>query len=183
MTGWLGLWGMVPMAAFAYESAFEPTRVGMIEIKTLPAATALVASGQGRYFERSDGLFMKLFRYIDANDVKMTVPVQAEIEPGAMWFYVGSKDAGKDLQDTGGVRVVEIPERVVASIGARGGYSEKNFTEARNKLDAWIGTQESYATAGDAYAIYWNGPYVPGFMKRFEVHVPVREVSTADPAE
>lgn len=153
LCGVVVLLGIVPMAAFSYESAFEPTPVGTIEVKALPAAKALVSAGQGRYFDRSDGLFMKLFGYIDANDVKMTVPVQAEIEPGEMWFYVGAKDAGKALKDTGDIRVIDIPERTVASIGARGGYSEKNFNEARTKLEAWLTAQESYAAVGEAYAI------------------------------
>ena len=28
--------------------------------------------------------------------------------------------------------------------------------------------------AGEPYGVYWNAPYVPFFLKRFEVHVPVR---------
>jgi hypothetical protein len=28
----------------------------------------------------------------------------------------------------------------------------------------------------DPYAVFWNGPYVPPFMKRFEIHVPVERL-------
>jgi DNA gyrase inhibitor GyrI len=174
---WIVMLGVVPMAAFSYESAFEATPVGSTEVKTLPAAKVLVSQGQGSYFDRSNGLFMKLFRYIDSHDVKMTVPVQAEIEPGAMWFYVGSKDAEKKLEDAGDVHVMDIPERLVASIGGRGAYSERNYRKALGTLEAWVKTQEKYEATGNPYAIYWSGPYVPAFMKRYEVHIPVREAN------
>jgi len=33
---------------------------------------------------------------------------------------------------------------------------------------------------GDARGIFWNGPFMPGFFKRFEVHLPVVERSVTD---
>ncbi len=30
--------------------------------------------------------------------------------------------------------------------------------------------------AGEPFAVYWDGPFKPWFMKRAEVHVPVRRV-------
>jgi len=38
----------------------------------------------------------------------------------------------------------------------------------------WLAAQPTVEAAGEPYAVYWNAPYVPPFMKRFEVHVPVR---------
>jgi hypothetical protein len=37
--------------------------------------------------------------------------------------------------------------------------------------------------AGEAYAIYWNSPFVPGFLKRYEVHVPVEPAAGEDSVE
>jgi DNA gyrase inhibitor GyrI len=75
--------------------------------------------------------------------------------------------------NTGAVEVVRIPERRVASRGARGGYSQENFVRTRDELLAWIATQPGLEIAGEPYAVYWHGPITPWFAKRSEVHVPV----------
>jgi len=168
----------VPAAGLAYEKAFEGTEPGVIEIKTIPARTLIVAQRGESYFDENNALFGKLFRYIKDNDVSMTVPVKAEIDPGKMFFYVGTGDLDKNLKDSEFVQVVKEPERQVLSIGVRGGYSEKNFEQAREKLFDQLATSKEWKKSGEAYAIFWNGPYIPGFMKKFEVHVPVLPVDT-----
>jgi effector-binding domain-containing protein len=165
----------VPVAGMGYEKAFEGTEAGEIEIKTIPERTLIVAQREESYFEANNVLFGKLFRYIKDNDVSMTVPVKADINPGKMYFYVGSKDVPKDLKNTEAVKVVTEPERLVMSIGVRGGYSESHFKEAREKLFDHLAGSNRWQKSGDAYAIFWNGPYVPAFMKRFEVHVPIQQ--------
>ena len=39
----------------AYESAFEKTPVGTVEIKTLPAARLLAAHSESNYFQENNG--------------------------------------------------------------------------------------------------------------------------------
>ena len=73
----------------ATEQAFPQTAVNTIELKTLPAATLIAASGDGHYFERSNSLFRPLFSYIQRNDIAMTTPVEAGMQPGLMYFYIG----------------------------------------------------------------------------------------------
>ena len=163
----------VPAISLAYEKAFAQTDAGKIEIKTIPERTLIVAESESAYFEENNGLFGQLFRYIQDNDVSMTVPVKADINPGKMYFYVGTKDLAKDLKQTDSVKIVVEPERKVLSIGVRGGYSEKNYKEARDQLLDWLAASKEWQKSGAVYAIYWNGPYVPAFIKRFEVHIPV----------
>lgn len=163
----------VPAIGLAYEKAFEATKAGKIEIKTIPERTVIVAQKDGGYFAENNKLFGSLFRYIQDNDVSMTVPVKADIEPGNMYFYVGTKDLEKDLKDSDSVKVIVEPARKVFSIGVRGGYSEKNFMAAREELLHQLDDSKEWKKNGEAYAIYWNGPYVPAFMKKFEVHIPV----------
>jgi effector-binding domain-containing protein len=165
-----------PAAVLSYEQAFESTKAGRIEVKTIPERTLIVAEREDGYFDGNNALFGKLFRYIKDNDVSMTVPVKAEMDPGKMYFYVGTKDLEKDLRDTDFVKVVTEPAHLVMSVGVRGGYSEKNFEEAREKLLDALANSKEWRMTGPAYAIYWNGPYVPAFMKRFEVHVPVEAI-------
>lgn len=163
----------IPVAGIAYEKAFEATDPGKIEIKKIPERTLIVAQRPGNYFDGSNRLFGQLFRYIQDHDVSMTVPVKADIDPGKMYFYIGSEDLKKDLKNSGAVEVVSEPEVQVLSMGVRGGYTEQNFEKARDELLAQLDANGGWMKDGEAYAVFWNGPYVPSFMKKFEVHVPV----------
>lgn len=159
----------------AYEAAYPKTPNGEIEIKTIPAAKLMVTENPGNYFDHNNDMFMRLFRYIGDNDVSMTVPVEAEVEKAQMKFYVGSADSTKDLSAQGAVNVVNIPERTVVSIGIRGAYTKNKFEENRSKVLAWLQEHTGYTSTGEAYAVYWDAPFVPWFMKHSEVHVPVIE--------
>lgn len=165
---------LLPSIAMATEQAFPPSPVGTPEIKTLPAGVLLKSTGSGNYFDQANRLFRPLFRYISSHDIAMTTPVEAQVDGAAMYFWVAPSQLGKVAGSGGGVEVVEVPERLVASLGARGGYSEENFGEVRDKLQAWLKGQPQLEATGPAYGVFWNGPFLPGFLKRFEVHVPVR---------
>ena len=162
----------------AYESAFPRTAVDTVEIKTIPAARLLASQSDKSYFEADNGLFRPLFRYIQANDIAMTTPVEAAIEPGIMYFYVGSDYADLELKETDEVTIIELPERTVLSLGVRGGYSAKNFNKAQTTLLAHLSWQHEWIAAGPARAIYWNSPFMPGIFKRSEIHIPVAKSTT-----
>ncbi|HRZ87339.1 MAG TPA: heme-binding protein [bacterium] len=161
--------------SFGYEQAFEKTPVGEIVVRTVPAATVLLTNRQGDYFKESNRLFMSLFRYIDGNKIAMTVPVIGELSSCGMSFFVLGKDLERYLPDNPEVRVVRIPEREVVSYGCRGAYTEKNVTKARARLEQYMLDHPDYLPAGDTYAVFWNGPFTLGFLKRFEVHIPVKK--------
>jgi hypothetical protein len=158
----------------AYESAFPPTKPGTSELKTLPAGTLLKAAAGGDYFARSGGLFRPLFNYISTHDIKMTVPVEAQIDDAAMYFWVGRTELDKVRPAGGGVEIIRVSERRVAARGARGGYNRQNFERTRDELLRWVETQGALVATGPAYAVYWNGPFTPWFLREYEVHVPVR---------
>ena len=166
----------------AYETMFEQTPVGEIKIVELPERIALEAKSNGPYFQSDNGLFRKLFRYISTNDVAMTTPVEADIDPGKMRFFVGAKDQGKDISSTEDVEVRKIAPQKVLAIGVRGSYSKKKFMDNKQKLIQWLDKEKKYEVAGEAYAVYWDGPFVLGFFKRSEVHIPIKLRETK-PAE
>ena len=161
----------------ATEQAFPPSPVGSAELKTLPAGVLLKATAAGNYFEQSSRLFRPLFDYISVRDIAMTTPVEAQIDGAAMYFWVAKSQRHKITGNSAGVEMLEVPERRVASLGARGSYSPENFIKTRDDLVAWLATRKDVKPAGPPYAVYWNGPFLPGFMKRFEVHVPVQAVA------
>ncbi|MBC2601992.1 heme-binding protein [Puniceicoccus vermicola] len=159
----------------ATEQAYPETPVGEIEIKKLPGATLIVSKSGKSYFEEDNQLFRPLFRYIQDRDIAMTTPVEAEINPGEMFFYIGDGVESEELTNTDDVTVRELPERSVASIGVRGSYSSSNFQEAKAKLEAWLANQSDWRATGDAKGVFWDGPFTLWFLKRFEVHIPVEE--------
>ncbi len=159
--------------AMATEQAFEMTPVGEVRILELAPARLLSTVADGTYFENSNRLFGRLFECIKSNDIAMTVPVEADLDHAAMRFHVGSESPDV-LADTSSVQVVEVPARTVAGIGGRGAYSESNLSESLERLTRWLDGQADWRRAGDPYAVFWNGPFTPWFVKRFEVHIPVR---------
>jgi len=171
------------MAAFlpswlgAAELAYPQTEVGTCEVKTLPAGRILVARSTQGYFSGDNRLFGKLFRYIQRNRIPMTSPVEARMEPGTMIFYVDTASAKRtDLTGTPEVELQAVAERQVASVGIRGSYTALSYTTELKRLQAWVATQRDLEVIGEPYAVYWDSPFVPGFMKRSEVHLPVRRV-------
>jgi DNA gyrase inhibitor GyrI len=151
----LALFAMTSLSA--YESAFARTPVDTVEIKQLPPCKVIIARAESPYFAQVDSLFRPLFQYIKANNIAMTVPVEAEINPGAMLFYLGSEAAERELPNSNNVSVEELPARTVASIGNAGVTREANFLKARTKLEAWLARATGIRPARPA-RIYWNGP-------------------------
>jgi hypothetical protein len=133
-----------------------------------------VAETAGYYYGGRNGLFRRLFNYLSKNNVAMTVPVEARLENAQMKFYVGTKDKIKVLKDQGSVQMVMAPQRTVVSIGIRGAYTESSFVKSKAQLAQWLMDNTKYRQAGDAYAVFWDAPFMPWFLKRSEVY------STAD---
>ena len=158
----------------AYESMHEKTPVGEIKILKLPARIALEATSEDHYFSENNGLFRKLFGYISNHDLAMTTPVEADIDPGKMRFFVGKKDAEKPRPNTSTVTVRDLESMTVVAIGVRGSYSEENFKENKTALLDWLKENPDYEQAGSAYAVYWDGPFIPWFLKRSEIHLPIQ---------
>ena len=164
----------ISQTLYSYESMHEKTPVGEIVIIDLPERIALEASTSMTYFSENNGLFRKLFKYIGKNDISMTTPVEAEIEPGKMRFFVGEQDLKKSFGDSEDVKVRKLVPRKVASIGIRGGYSEERYLKNLKRLNDWVDANESLEIIGLPYGVYWNGPFVPGPFKRSEIHIPIR---------
>ena len=158
----------------AYEQAFEPTAPGVIELKELPAGRLLEATSDGSYFTESNQLFRPLFNYIQQHDIAMTTPVEARPNPGAMYFWVSKDQVEKAKASTANVKVIDVPKRLIVAMGGRGSYSEENVLKTEAKLMQWLTENPKFEKVGDSFAVYWNGPFTPWFMKRYEVQVEVR---------
>jgi len=163
----------------ATESIYPRTPVGTLEIKTLPARTALVAKAQGDPFDDQGAAFQKLFGYIQEEEVAMSVPVSTSVSTNEMLFYVGTNSATRALPSTNEVTVKKLPALTVASIGLSGSYSRKNYEDGLAKLNTWLAGKREWQTNSEPYMVYWNSPFVPWFLRKSEIHIPVRAVTNA----
>jgi hypothetical protein len=145
---------LLPTAAMAAAQAFPPTAPGVNELKTLPAGTLLKAARTGNYFAESGGLFRPLFNYISSRDIKMTVPVEAQIDEAAMYFWVAPDEVPKVTGPAGGVEVIRMPARQVAARGDRGGYA----------TSCWLGwpSNQAWKPPGPPTRYIGTAPSPPG---------------------
>jgi len=153
----------------AYESIYPKTPVGKIEVKQIPARKILAAQGKGDPFQSRNQSFGKLFNYIQRNDVAMTVPVEAGATTNTMNFFVGGKDESKDLKPDENIKVQKLQPITVVSIGMRGAYTQKRYEEGLQKIRKWLSEHPEWQAEEEPYAVYWNSPFVPGFVKVSEV--------------
>jgi len=164
-------------ALMAYDEAFPKTPVDAFEIKTLPPGVLLESSaGDKGYYDADNELFGPLFGYISERDIDMTVPVEADLQPGKMRFWVAESQVDRAVEGTDRVEVIRLPERTVASLGIRGSYSRENYEEALEKVTEWVSKNPDWRAAGPATMVFWDGPFTLWFLKRSEIHVPVERV-------
>jgi len=53
--------------------------------------------------------------------------------------------------------------------------NESSFIKAKAQLAQWLKDNTEYRQAGDAYAVFWDAPFMPWFLKRSEVHIAVQK--------
>lgn len=157
-----------------------PGPVDEVILKTYPAHRLARVTAEGG----SNGMFMKLFRHIERNEIKMTAPVEMTWseegekparDPDAMAFLYGSTAIGTPGADEADPNVIveDVPEIQVVSIGLRGAYDEKTFRRGYEKLEAWLAEHPEWEPAGGPRTLGYNSPFVPNFFKVSEVQIPV----------
>ncbi len=176
--------GVTLMSCSSYHHAYQPTPSGAFEEKLIPESYVLETSADKAYGSSANGMFRNLFNYINKNEIKMTVPVEADLRSSssAMRFFLSPEVSPDRLKSTEQVKVRSMPAKLVVSHGARGSYSESNVVEARLRLEEWLKRQTAYGRAGDPYAIFWDSPFKLWFLKRFEIHIPVVKNQVPDQA-
>ena len=163
-------------------------KIGKIETRRYPRLVIARVDGYG------DGGFNLLFRFISGenrqkSDIAMTAPVVSEeiamtapvlSEKGSIAFIMPEGFTGETtpepLDDR--VKIVEIPERVVASLRFSGRWSDSIFKKKKEELLAEI-ENAGLKVAGQVFSMRYNGPFTPWFLRRNEV---AAEVEPPQPA-
>jgi hypothetical protein len=161
----------------------ELTAIGEVQVKQYPVYRAATVEDV-RVSGGMDPMFMTLFRHIKANDIAMTTPVEMGYERHgsdtsgmvSMAFIYRQSDWGA-LGADGDVEVRDVASQRMASIGVRGGYTDKRMGENLVRLDAWLAERAvQYRVIGPPRYLGYNGPFTPVFMRYGEVQVPVEAI-------
>lgn len=140
--------------------------------------------------------FSRLFKYISGNNksqrkVEMTAPVtQGPVSENidmtspvgqqrmngrwAVSFMMPSSYSLETLPEPKDPNVIlrQVPARYIAAVRYSGFWSEKGYRRNLDKLNAWI-EKQNLNVAGDPIWARYNPPFMPWFLRRNEILVPV----------
>jgi hypothetical protein len=160
--------------------------IGKTEIRRYPRLVVARVNGYG------DEGFSLLFRFITGNngqksDIAMTAPVVSEeiamtppvlSEKGSIAFIMPEgftlETTPEPLDDR--VRVVLIPERVVAALRFSGRWSNSTFKKKSEEMLKEL-AEAGIKTVGQVFSMRYNAPFTPWFMRRNEVAITIESDS------
>jgi hypothetical protein len=161
-------------------------KIGKAEIRRYPRLVIARVDGYG------DGGFNILFRFITGNNrqksnIAMTAPVVSEqiamtapvlSETGSIAFVMPEgftlETTPEPLDDR--VKIVEIPERVVAALRFSGRWSNSIFRKKSKEMLEEL-AKAGIKTVGPVFSMRYNGPFTPWFLLRNEVAITVESES------
>ena len=189
-----------PGTAMAVEEAkYAVIRVDdKIEIREYAPSIVAETLVNEDFEDAGNQAFRKLFKYISGDNtgrdkIAMTAPVSQQekrSEKIAMTAPVGQRAASEGWAisfmmpasytmdtipqpDDPTVVLRQIPKYRAAAIRYSGFWSEKNYHEHLEKLQAWI-AQNQLEIAGEPVWARYNAPFTPWFMRRNEILIPVK---------
>ncbi len=195
--------GVLAMNAHAVEEAAYEVRLKEDRFELRDYEPQLVAEilVDGTMQEAGNRAFGSLYRYIAGDNqprdrVAMTAPVSQRRagETIAMTAPVGQQAVGDQwavsfmmpasytmetlpVPDHPDIVIRERPAQRVAAVRYAGRWSEKNYHRHKVALQQWIESQ-GWDVIGETVWARYNAPFVPAFMRRNEILIPV---STTQP--
>jgi hypothetical protein len=158
--------------------------INKVEIRRYPSLVIARVDGYG------DGGFNLLFNFITGNNrqkskIAMTAPVVSEqiamtapvlSESDSIGFVMPE---GLTLETTPEplderVKIVEIPERVVAALWFSGRWSNSIFKKKSKEMLEEL-EKTGIKPVGQVFTMRYNGPFTPWFMRRNEVAVEIEQ--------
>lgn len=161
-------------------------------------------SVDGDFEDAGDEAFDRLFEYISGNNksrqkIEMTAPVgQAaasqkidmtspvgQMEVDGRWavsFMMPASFTLKTIPEPKDPNVIlrQIPARKMAAVRYSGFWSEKGYLRNKAKLEAWI-DEKGFSTAGEPVWARYNPPFMPWFLRRNEILVPIEDLPPPHP--
>jgi hypothetical protein len=181
------------------EAAFEVVkRDGDFEIRAYAPHIVAETLVEGTLEDAGNKAFGILFRYISGDNtarskVAMTAPVKQERsrEKIAMTAPVGQERVQEKwavsfmmpasytletlpVPENPNVRLRQVPARRLAAVCYSGTWSEKNYLKHKQALQEWMDGQGLKAGGTPVWARY-NPPFMPWFLRRNEILIPLAE--------
>ncbi|MFA6174784.1 MAG: heme-binding protein [Kiritimatiellales bacterium] len=136
---------------------------------------------EGTLEEAGSKAFRPLFRYISGENqthgkVAMTAPV-AQQPAQDRWAVSFMMPAAYTLEklpepENPAITLRQVPARRVAAVRYSGSWSEKSYLRSKSELEAWMRVR-GFKVAGDPVWARYNPPFVPWFLRRNEILIPV----------
>jgi hypothetical protein len=106
----------------------------------------------------------------------MTAPVGQEPVPEgwAVSFMMPGTFTLETLPkpDDPAVTLRQVPARRIAAVRYAGTWSEQGYRRHKSELESWI-RKNGWAVAGAAGWARYNAPFIPWFLRRNEILIPV----------
>lgn len=192
-----GFLGSEPAMAIEEAPYSVIEKTGDFEIRQYSSYFVAETYVQGDYDEAGSEGFRRLFDYIggqnrSGSSIAMTAPVSQESGSRkiAMTAPVGQERKGSRWRITfvmpsdftriealprpndDRVALVREPARLVAAVRYSGTWSRSRYQDHKAKLLAWIG-EKNWKTAGEPVWARYDPPFMPWFLRRNEVLIPV----------
>jgi hypothetical protein len=116
----------------------------------------------------------------EGETIAMTAPVTAARSQGdyVVTFTMPSGYSMEDLPKPNDPRVIleAVGPHEVAAVRFGGRMSERSAARARRDLELWM-DEQGLRAAGEPVVAQYDAPYVPGFVRRNEILIPVEETA------
>lgn len=132
--------------------------------------------------EAGNQAFRPLFRYIDGDNtqkkkIAMTAPVSQE-KVGSKWRVSFMMPAGRTMEslpvpENTAITLREKTAHRMAVVRYSGFWSEEKYLHNLGELRAWM-KEHGIEPAGEPVWARYNAPFVPWFMRRNEVLIPIK---------
>lgn len=118
---------------------------------------------------------VKMTTPVVSQEIKMTSPVLSDFSnQGYMAFVMPPEFSieATPLPLDNRVRIEEVPSRSVAVLRFSGSWSETHFEEKTKELQQEL-ADAKIATKGPVFAMLYNPPFTPSFLRRNEVAIEI----------
>lgn len=153
----------------------------------------------GDFEDAGDEAFGRLFKYISGNNksrqkIEMTAPVRqaaasqkidmtspvGQMRVDGRWavsFMMPASFTLETIPEPKDPNVIlrQVPARNMAAVRYSGFWSEKGYLSNKAKLEAWI-DEKGFITVGEPVWARYNPPFMPWFLRRNEILVPIDDL-------
>jgi hypothetical protein len=169
---------------------------GEFELRQYPAHVVAETLVEGDFSEVGNAAFRRLAGYINGQNrrkqtIPMTAPVSQEVDSvkipmtapvnqersGEKWritFLMPAQYTLETLPEPldSKVELRKVPERLMAALKYSGTWSKIRYEEKTEQLMEWI-ARRGLKQAGEPVFARYNPPFMPWFLRRNEVLIPV----------